>query len=228
MGLFSLFFLTITYFYKVKLPYKILLYNSGKRFRILDSVKTYSEAIKLYNLYVKENKVYFPKQYNWLGKETDFEIVLTGPKDGTPIKHFRDKFGALVKVKTKGNFIIKKITEYKIEEEFKHKNSNLIYDFRGLVRHFLVNSNETRVILSMNNKLVIEYFESERLDVFVLKNRQDSQRLNETIKDFTYANGLTNFIFFNDPTIDTVKRIYDSLQENYGIDREWMARVSTR
>ena len=80
----------------------------------------------------------------------------------------------------------------------------------------------------MNNKLVIEYFENEHLDVFVLKNRADSQRLNETIRDFTYANGLTNFIFFNDPTIDTVKRVYDLLEENHGISREWMARVSTR
>ena len=80
-----------------------------------------------------------------------------------------------------------------------------------------MNSDQTRVVLSINNKLVIEYFENESLDVFVLKNRQDSQRLNETIKEFAYANGLTNFIFFNDPTIDTVKRIYDSLELNYNI-----------
>ena len=91
-----------------------------------------------------------------------------------------------------------------------------------------MNSDQTRVVLSINNKLVIEYFENESLDVFVLKNRQDSQRLNETIKEFAYANGLTNFIFFNDPTIDTVKRIYDSLELNYNIQREWMSRVSTR
>jgi hypothetical protein len=91
-----------------------------------------------------------------------------------------------------------------------------------------VNSGNTRVILSFNNKLVIEYFENERLDVFVLKNQEDSLRLNETIKVFTQTNGLTNFIFFNDPTIDTVRRVYDALEANYGISREWMARTSTR
>ena len=32
-----------------------MLYNSGKRFRVLERVKTYSEAIKLYNTYVKSN-----------------------------------------------------------------------------------------------------------------------------------------------------------------------------
>lgn len=212
----------------MKLPYKILLYNCGKRFRTIDSAKSYSDALKVYNTHLKNNKVFFPKEYNWRGNKTDYEIAIIGPKDGTPIKHFRDKFGAMVKIKTKGSFIIKKISPYLIEERFKHKNSNTIYDFRGLVKNFLVNNDQTRVVLSINNKLVIEYFENDSLDVFVLKNRQDSQRLNETIKDFAYANGLTNFIFFNDPTIDTIKRIYDSLELNYGIEREWMSRVSTR
>ncbi len=204
------------------------MYNSGKRVKTFESCKTYSDALKVYKSFIEGNSVYFPKRYSWRGSEIDYEIAIIGPKDGVPIKHFRDKFGAAVKIKTKGNFIIKKISEYLIEEEFKHKNSNTIYDFKGLVKNFLINSDHTRVILSMNNKLVIEYFENDRLDVFVLKNRDDSHRLNDTIKEFAYANGLTNFIFFTDPTIDTVKRVYDSLEENYGIGRDWMARVSTR
>jgi hypothetical protein len=97
-----------------------------------------------------------------------------------------------------------------------------------LVKKFLVKNENTRVILSFNNKLVIEYFENEKLDVFVLKNQSDSLRLNETIKVFTQTNGLTNFIFFEDPTMDTIKRVYDSLEVNHGISREWMARTSTR
>ena len=75
---------------------------------------------------------------------------------------------------------------------------------------------------------IVEYFENEEIDVFVLKNQEDSLRLNETIKVFSQTNGLINFIFFTDPTIDTVKRVYDALEENYGISREWMARTSTR
>jgi L-cysteine desulfidase len=184
------------------LPYKILLYNNGKRVNVLDRVDNYSNAVKIYNQIVKDNKCYFPKNYNWLG--------------------------ALVKVIPKGNFVIKKITPYCIEETFKHKNTDTKHTFRTLVKNFLVNNTNTRVILSINNKLVIQYFENDDLDVFVLKNREDSQRLNETIREFSYANGLTNFIFFNDPTIDTIRPIYDSLEANYGISREWMSRVSTR
>ena len=89
-----------------------------------------------------------------------------------------------------------------------------------------------RILILTNVRKFINFpdtiFQNVAQFVFVLKNRQDSQRLNETIKEFAYANGLTNFIFFNDPTIDTVKRIYDSLELNYNIQREWMSRVSTR
>lgn len=208
-------------------PYKILLYNAGKRIKVLDSTRTYSESLSSYKEILKGNKVFFPKEYDWLGDETDYELVLTGPKTGKSIEHFRNDMGALVKVNTSGDFVIKKINPYYIEEEFKHKNTDLKYNFRGLVKDFLLGDN-TMVVISINNKLVIEYFENESIDVFVLKNRSDSQRLNEVIKDFSYSNNLNNFIFFNDPTADTIKRIYDSLETNYGISRRWMSRVTTR
>ena len=208
-------------------PYKILLYNAGKRIKVLDSTRTYSESLSSYKEILKANKVFFPKEYDWLGDETDYELVLTGPKTGKSIEHFRNDMGALVKVNTSGDFVIKKINPYYIEEEFKHKNTDLKYNFRGLVKDFLLGDN-TMVVISINNKLVIEYFENESIDVFVLKNRSDSQRLNEVIKDFSYSNNLNNFIFFNDPTADTIKRIYDSLETNYGISRRWMSRVTTR
>lgn len=208
--------------------YKILLYNNGKRVSVLDTAANYSDGVRLYNDIVKNNKCFFPKEYNWLGKETDYEVVLIGPKTGTSIGYFRNELGALVKVVPKGNFVIKKITPYCVEETFKHKNTNTKHTFKSLVKDFLVNNNYTRVIISINNKLVIQYFEGDHLDVFVLKNREDSQRLNDTIKNFSYSNGLGNFIFFNDPTIDTIRPIYDTLEANHGISREWMSRVSTR
>jgi hypothetical protein len=209
-------------------PYKILLYNRGKRVSVLGDANNYIDAVKVYNDTLKSNKCFFPKMCNWLGKETDYELVLIGPKSGTSIKHFRNEIGALVKVVPKGDFVIKKISPYCVEEIFKHKNTDTKHTFKTLVKKFLVNNDNTRVVLSTNNKLVIQYFENDDLDVFVLKNRDDSQRLNETIKNFSYSNGLGNFIFFNDPTIDTIRPIYDALEERYGISREWMSRVSTR
>ncbi len=211
----------------MKTPYEVVLYDSGKRIKVMGSFRTYSEALGVYKEVLKSNKTYFPKVYNWLGIERDYELALTGPESSKSIEHFRDDKGALVKVKTGGEFVIKKISPYSIEEKFKHKNTNKIYEFKTLVKDFLI-GDTTKVIISINNKLVIEYFENEGIDVFILKNSNDSQRLNETIRSFSLSNNLNNFIFFNEPTKDTIKRIYDSLELNYGISRRWMSKVSTR
>ena len=139
----------------VSKPYKILLYNNGKRVKVIDRIATYNESVKVYNQIFEANVCFFPKEYDWLGKETDYELVLIGPKTGTSINHFRNEMGALVKVKPKGDFVIKKIKPYPIEEVFKHKNTDEKHTFRSFVKKFLVNNDNTRVILSMSNKLII-------------------------------------------------------------------------
>lgn len=211
----------------MKTPYEVVLYDSGKRIKVIGSFRTYSESLAVYKDTLKANKSFFPKEYNWLGVERDYELALLGPENSKSIEYFRDDKGALVKVKTGGNFVIKKIAPYSIEERFKHKNSGKKYEFKSLVKDFLI-GNTTKVVISINNKLVIEYFENEVIDVFILKNSNDSQRLNETIRSFSLSNDMGNFIFFKDPTRDTIKRIYDSLELNYGISRRWMSKVSTR
>jgi histidinol-phosphate/aromatic aminotransferase/cobyric acid decarboxylase-like protein len=74
----------------------------------------------------------------------------------------------------------------------------------------------------------IEYFENDDVDLYVLKNKDDAYRLSETIKEFVNVNQLTNFIFFQDPTLENKIRIYDLLQEQYKITREYMYRIGTR
>jgi hypothetical protein len=54
----------------------------------------------------------------------------------------------------------------------------------------------TVIITTINNKLVLEYFENEHIDLFVVKNNDDSMRLNQLIKDFCNANKKNNFMFF--------------------------------
>ena len=76
--------------------------------------------------------------------------------------------------------------------------------------------------------MFIEYFENDDVDLYVLKNCDDAYRLSETIKQFANVNGLHNFIFFQEPTLENKVRIYDTLQEKYGVTREYMYRLGTR
>lgn len=207
--------------------YKIVLYNSGNRIKLMEVFDKYGDAIRKYNQLLEENQVFFPKQYMWNGVKSDYELVLTGPKESKKIEHVRDEYGKLIEIVPKGDFIIKQINTYEVEELITHKNTGDKHNFRSFTKSFLISS-LTKIVTSLNNKLVIEYFENENVDLFIVKNNEDSIRLNNLIKEFSYSNKLTNFIFFDDPNKDNKIRLYDKIEEKLGIDRNYIIKVTTR
>ena len=144
------------------------------------------------------------------------------------MEFFRNEIGAVVKIKTKGDFVIKQITKYTIEDRFKNRIDGKMYDFKLLIKKLLSNQNLTYTIMAINNKLVIERFENDDVDVFVLKNCDIAYSLSEAIRIFNNTNGLTNFIYFQEPTLDTKMRVYDDLEVKYGISKDYMQKVTTR
>jgi hypothetical protein len=207
--------------------YKIIIYNNGKRVKVIKKYNTYTNAIKKYKELLDSNIVYFPKQTLWNGVKTDYELVLTAPIKNKAKEYFRNEMGALVKIKTKGDFVIKKISSYKIEEVFKNKITDKKMTFKDLVKHFARKRNLTCVLQVINNKLVVEYFENEDIDMFILKDCDNAYNLCETIKEFNQINNITNFIYFQEPTMDSRIRIYDILEEKYNISRVYMHKIST-
>jgi hypothetical protein len=207
--------------------YKIIIYNNGKRVKVIRKYNLYTNAIKKYNELLNSNIVYFPKQTLWNGIKTDYELVLTAPPKNKAKEFFRNEFGALVKIKTKGDFVIKKISDYKVEEVFKNKITEKKMTFKDLVKHFAKKRNLTCVLHVINNKLVVEYFENENLDMFILKDCDMAYSLCETIKNFNQINNITNFIYFHEPSHDTKNRIYEILETKYDIPRSYMYKIST-
>ena len=207
--------------------YKIILYNNGKKVKTFKTYNLYSNAIKKYRAMLKGNSVFFPKQFLWDGKKTDYELALTAPPQNKGKEYFRNEIGAVIKIKPKGNFIIKQLNKYPIEDSFKNKIDNKKYNFKSLVKKFLSAKDLTFTLIVVNNKLVVERFENEDLDVFVLKNKSAAILLLETVKSFNNTNNLTNFIYFDEPTDDIKSRLYETLEEKYGITRFYMQKIST-
>jgi histidinol-phosphate/aromatic aminotransferase/cobyric acid decarboxylase-like protein len=208
--------------------YEIVLYNSGKRVKVIKKYNLYSNAIKNYRSMLKNNKVYFSKETLWNGVKTDYELALTAPNKNKAKEYFRNELGAMIKIKTKGNFVLKQLNKYFVEEVFTDKLNNKKIVFRDLIKYLLKKKDTTCVIYVINNKVYIEYFENDDVDLYVLKTKDDAFRLSETIKEFANINELTNFIFFQDPTLENKTRIYDLLGERYNITREYMYRVGTK
>jgi hypothetical protein len=208
--------------------YNIILYNSGNRVRVIKGYHLYTNALKKYNNLLKSNNVFFPKQYMSNGIKTDYELVLTAPSKNKTKIFFRNEFGALVKIKPKGDFSIKRVTKYYIEEVFTDRLNGKKVTFKDVIKEIVKNHDLTPVIYVLNNKLYIEYFESELINLYILKNDDDSYRLSEAIKSFTNANDLYNVIFFQEPINSSKYRIYRLLNENYNIPLDYMYKVCTR
>ena len=164
--------------------YKIVLYNNGKKVKTFRTYNLYSNAIKKYRGMLKDNSVFFPKQFLWDGSKTDYELVLTAPQQNKPKEYFRDNLGAAVKIVPKGDFSIKQVEKYSIEDSFKNKVDNKKYNFKTLIKKILSVKGITYTLIVINNKLVVERFENDELDVFVLKNKDATYLLFETIKSF--------------------------------------------
>jgi hypothetical protein len=207
--------------------YKIILYNNGKKVKTFRSYNLYSNAIKKYRYLLKANKVFFPKEYLWDGSKTDYELVLVAPPQNKAKEYVRNELGGVIKLIPKGDFAIKQVEKYAVEDSFKNKVDGKKYDFKTLIKKILSNGNLTYTLIVINNKLVIERFEDEVMDVFVLKNKEIANNLFHTIMAFNDANGLTNFIYFNEPTLDMRLRVYESLEERYGISRFYMQKLTT-
>jgi hypothetical protein len=209
--------------------YSIILYNKGKRVKNIGKYEKYKEALVSYENILNENKkVLFHKQSTWDGKETDFELVLTAPKKNSGKDFFRNDLGALVKIKTKGSFVVKRISRYYIEEVFTDKLNDVKIDFKGLVKTLLSGNDNIKAVYPIRNKLVIEDLITNELNLYILKNRYDSKRLFSVLKKFMIINRFTNFSFFNQPSYDNKMRLYEILTNKYNIDRRYMHRVSTR
>jgi hypothetical protein len=208
--------------------YQIILYNSGKRIKVIKKYNLYTNAIKKYKSLLKGNKIYFPKKTLWDGSYTDYELVLIAPAKNKTKEFFRNEFGAVVKIKPKGDFSIKWINYYEIEEVFRDKLNNKKIVFKDLIKNLIKKHELTPVIYVLNNKIYIEYFDDDGVDLYVLKNCDDAYRLSETIKNFASANSLVNFIYFQEPSLENKTRIYDLLQNKYQITREYMYRLGTR
>ena len=177
---------------------------------------------------LSENKILFPKFSNFLHIDTDYELVLVGPAEGKHIGRRRDEMGRNVTLKAPKGWTLKKIEYYMIEDTFKHKNTDKKYQFKEFVKDFVIGKQGTKAFYSIKNKLVISYFDSDDIDVMVLKTMADAVRLNDTIKEFCNANDIRNNMFF--PIVDQYGRldIYDAVEEKLGIPRNYMTRESTR
>lgn len=206
--------------------YRIVIYNHGKKVKILHTAKYYGEANALYKKELESNIVYFKREYNWRGKRTDYELALMAPKRSKPLEYIRNEMDGLVTIKSKGKFVVKKLNEYFIEETFTDRLEKRKIIFKDLIKKHMVKK-VTYVVFRFNNKIVIEHYDTGELELYTVKNRYDCLRLFNVLKSFTVTNKLNNYLFFVNPAYDVKRRIYETLESKYGVSKIYMKKVQT-
>lgn len=212
-----------------ELKYKVVLYSNNTPRKVLYKSRTYYPSRKRYLQLLADNKPYFPKQWDWLGNPVKYELLLLG-NWGEFIDKYTSPSGIVYDVvrKTKDGFVIKDIQPYYLEEKFKYYNAKKMIEFPDLIR-LMVKEKCSKTLYTFNNKVVIEIFERDEIHLFILKNKDDAERLYDTIKRFYYLNKMSDCFFFHKPERGAeLNNFYARISEQLGIPRTELKKTSTR
>jgi hypothetical protein len=124
--------------------------------------------------------------------------------------------------------VIKEIQPYLIEEKFKHYNTQKMITFKDLIT-LLMKEKYSKSIIAFHNKIAIEIFETEEIELFILKNKNDAKRLYHLIKKFYYDNKMTDCFFFNKPqNYMELITFYEKIHQKTGMTKTQVTKQSTR
>lgn len=195
--------------------YKVVIYKNKQHYKKIKNTKKYKPAHKTFKNKIKNNIVYFPKQFEFAKKPVKFEIALLGLR-GKKLKGYN----------TKSKFFIKKIQSYYIEESFVNKKYNTTNNFFDLI-NIAHDESDVKTCIATNNHLIIEYSLSSNIELFTLKNKKDANRLYNTFKDYVISNQINFMLFFDYYSFDFQQNLYNLVVEQLNIDKKYLYKTQT-
>ena len=186
---------------------------------------TLEKSDEFFNRKILENKeVYFGKRVE-NARDCSFELCLLEKKNNEFDSLFvRDKLGRQIKVELDDpDFKIMKVSEYNVEET--------IFDITSRKKITLNEFHKTYIykkgivlVSRLNNKVVVQ--EDNNVNLFSLKNENESRRFLISLNDFFSDNSITNSIVVVETSKSQKKYLYTIL-EDLGIEKKLLYRTST-
>ena len=154
-----------------------------------------------------------------------YELGLLSCIDETQLQMFKqDDFGRNVKIElTDSEYDIIKIQKYNLPEKIYDWSKDKRINFDQMISDYFKDKS-LKNVYTVNNKLIIQV--DDKLNLFSLKNSQESQRLLDTLKQYMIKEKRTDSLFVKD--LDTIQRKYlYSILEKNGVDKKRLYRQST-
>lgn len=205
--------------------YIVVLFKNKTRKKIIKKFVTLERADEFYTKMIEENKdVYFGRQVE-NARDCEFELCLLEKKNNEFDSLFvRDKLGRQMKVELDDpDYKIIKVSEYQVEEtifDVTTRNKITLNEFykKYVFRKGII------LISRLNNKIVVQ--EDDKVNLFSLKNENESRRFLNSLNDFFNDNSIGNCIVVVETSKPQKKYLYTIL-EDMGIEKKLLYRTST-
>ncbi len=201
------------------------MFKNNKKKKLIKTYCTEILAIKKFKQLIEKNKeVIFPKKVE-NAEECEFYIALITNQTKTQNSIFlTDDLGRNKSVFLENpNFVFLDITYYKIEETIYDWSTKKKITILELIKEYCKN-NELKSIFTLNNKLCIQI--NENINLFSLKDREDSERLLLTMENYFIENNRKDALFIRDISSAQRKWTYKLLEEK-GYSKNKLYRLKT-
>lgn len=204
--------------------YIIVLFKNRQRKKIIKRYATEKQATMYFDRMIKENDVVFDKRVE--NAETcEFELgLLSRNQSFQPSLFITDEYGRNNPVNLENpEFVFLNIKKYKVEE--------LIFDWQkqkkisfGEFLSLYCKSKDLKNIFTLNNKICVQ--KDEDVNVFSLKDQNESDRFLDVCQTYFYENNRKDAIFVKDISSPQRKWLYDVLEKK-GFDKKKLYRLKT-
>ena len=205
------------------MKYFIVLFKNKGRKKIINKFKTFKRAEDFYNNHIKSNNVIFEKKFE-NGKPCNYELGLLEKSGLSKENYFiKDELGRQIKVESDSDFIIKKISNYPVEELIFDVFENKKITFDQFYRKYF-KSKDLKLLSKVNNKVVLQ--ENDVINLFSLKSEIDSDRFIDVVSKFMIDMSRTDVICVKDTSKAQKKYLYEVLS-SMGVDKSKLYRRFT-
>lgn len=209
----------------MKSNYLIVLFKNKKKRKIIKRYVTKKQADEMFEeLVISNKKIIFEKLIE-NATSTNYEIaLLTNQSKIQDTIVTTDSLGRNNTVNLENpDYVFLKIKKYKIEEKIFDWQNQIKISFSELLNNYC-KSKELKNIFTLNNKLCIQI--DENVSLFSLKDKNESERLLETLQDFFIENSRSDALFVKDVSIAQRKWLYN-IMEKKGFDKKRLYRLKT-
>jgi hypothetical protein len=216
--------------------YRVILTKNGDYKKTIHRCKKRTTSFINFNNIKNENNVLFERKFiNYNGiKPVKYKIyVVKDLEESDTPRMIRDRFGRLVEEKPIfGIWTVLADADYDIEESFwvhgfnpstQRKN---IFDIIQILMVGLNDPRRTKQIVVVHNKLL--FYDEERFDMVICKNKKDAQRLHHALAKAATENKIKSLYFMGTAGKAIIGEFYEIIHENTGWSYTKIWRTTTR